>query len=131
MESQELEIDWSCALNGSEERTYEGDQADPNLAKLLDDALCCTKRSRRDDSIVSPFGIEGTTQRLKNLKKEKSKLSHDSDQRSVCWRTVQLETDHVNVSGHLQQLPVTIWERILITNVIPLRRARCCQKRSK
>ena len=56
------------------EETYEGDQADSEFTSLLNKALCCAKGPRRDDPVVSPPGIEDTTNCLQKVKYEKREL---------------------------------------------------------
>jgi hypothetical protein len=55
------------------EETYESDQGDPQLTKLLDKALCCAIVPCRDDPVVSPPGpdIKNTTNCLKKVEHEK------------------------------------------------------------
>ena len=103
----------SCVLNSSKEMTHKGDQGHPKLAYLLDDALCCTIRSRCDDSNMSPSDIEDTTQRLQNIEEKKGELSHDSNQLvgqlyKVSSRPCKRRQAPVTASSHHLEAPFYI-----------------------
>jgi hypothetical protein len=53
------------------EGTYEGDQRDPELTGLLNNALCCAIMARRDDPVVGPLNIEDTAQGLQDIEHKK------------------------------------------------------------
>jgi len=55
-------------------RDNKNDQGNPEFTNLLDDALCRTIGSGRNDPVVSPPDIEYTTPGLQNIKHEKRKL---------------------------------------------------------
>ena len=55
-------------------RDDKNDQGNPEFTNLLDDALCRTIGTGRDNPVVSPPDIEYTTPGLQDIKYEKGKL---------------------------------------------------------
>ena len=101
------------------EETHENDQGNSDFTNLLENTLCCAIWPCRDDPVVSPFDIEDTTNCLQKVEYEKRELSYKFNEPSK-YQQKNRQSDHVNVSRPIKQLPITVRELLLIPMHVPL-----------
>lgn len=74
---------------------------------------CC------DDPVVSPPDIEDATHGLQKVECEEGELTREFNELSK-WQQKNYQTDHVDISRPLEQLPIIVWKSYPIPPYVPL-----------